>query len=262
MLVSPDRLRWTYGGSLAADSRSWCQLLRKTFIHTREHTHTHTRPPSQTHIPSYLLSRVLSRPLLPAVRLSQNLLHTSIVGILEPPLFPIIPLSAKGQASSAKAGPLGVFANSRPQRGRMGRQIKASNAAGTKLCSKNSPAWLASLPSRLCLRVSSASASGCAYARHVCVFVPTAGLEILSKSHRLSSVWNREVLLGGQTDNETARCLCFYYSSDHSTCRTNHCFSHIGLIPTGLCLLFRTAVVSLLKVGVDIKAFSLKSNKL
>ena len=46
----------------------------------------------------------------------------------------------------------------------------------------------------------------------VCCLVPalTAGPGILSKSHRLSFVWNREVLLGGQANNETGCCLHFY----------------------------------------------------
>lgn len=45
------------------------------------------------------------------------------------------------------------------------------------------------------------------------VSVQTAGPQIRSKSHRLRSVWNREVLFGGQTDNETSCCLSFYYTS-------------------------------------------------
>lgn len=50
MLVSPDRLGWTYGGSLATHSQSWCQLLRNI------HTHTHT-PSYPSPLPAVWLSQ-------------------------------------------------------------------------------------------------------------------------------------------------------------------------------------------------------------
>lgn len=165
-------------------------LMPETFIHT------------PTHI-SVVQSSELSQ--LPAVRLSQNLLHTSIVGILEPPWFPIIPLG-QGQASRRQAGRLCVLANAHPPRGRMGRQKKrqkkrAQSSVQRTIQHGSLPylhLCLSLLPRRVCVSSS-----------HVCRLVPvlTAGLEILSKSHRLSSVWNREVLLGGQTDYETTCCL-------------------------------------------------------
>lgn len=129
MLVSPDRLGWTYGGSLATDLQSWCQLLRNIHTHSWAHKHTHTHLHKYTYRHSLVSVVQSSEPsLLPAVRLSQNLLHTSIVGILEPPQFPIIPLG-QGQASRMEAGALFVLANAHPQRGRMGREIKAKAAS-------------------------------------------------------------------------------------------------------------------------------------
>lgn len=125
MLVSPDRLGWTYGGSLAADSQCRRQLLRNIHTHSWAQTHTphlhkHTyRHSFESVVPSSELSP------LPAVRLSQSLLRTSIVGILEPPRFPIIP-RGRGQVSRTKGWC--APANAHPQRGRMGRQIKAKAA--------------------------------------------------------------------------------------------------------------------------------------
>lgn len=55
----------------------------ETFIHTHELTYTPTYTNTHIGTPSSLLSRALSRPHFPAVRLSQNLLRASIVGILE-----------------------------------------------------------------------------------------------------------------------------------------------------------------------------------
>lgn len=72
------------------------------FIHSHERTHTYTH----THQYSFVSVVQSSEPsLLPAVRLSQNLLCTSVVGILEPPRFPVIPLGQR-QASRTEAGPL------------------------------------------------------------------------------------------------------------------------------------------------------------
>lgn len=109
--------------------------------YSRSPTHIHLHVRSYRHI-SVVQSCELS--LIPAVPLSQNLFHMSIVGILEPPWFPIIPLG-QWQASSMKAGPLSVLTNAHPPGGRMGWQIKAK-AASTKLYSMNSPVWIACLP--------------------------------------------------------------------------------------------------------------------
>lgn len=113
---------WKSGNRLAVlmpSSRKHLYTLMSTHTHLHKHTYRH-----------YFVSVVQSSEpcLLPAVRLSQNLLHTSIVGILEPPQFPIIPL-CQGQASRTKAGPRSALANAHPQSGRMGRQIKAKAAS-------------------------------------------------------------------------------------------------------------------------------------
>lgn len=217
MLVRPDRLGWTYGGSLATDSQSWCQLLRNVHTLSRAHTHLHKHT-------SVLLR--ISCPELWAI-------PTSCCPIIsEPALYERRGNSGTSSISRHPSRPkAGVqdggwtaLANAHPQRGRMGRQIKAIVALF-----KEQSTMDCLPPSHLCVcmfclvwvRVSSF---------HMCCLVPvlTAGLEILSKSHRLTSVWNREVLLGGQTDNETACCLHFYYTSERMA------LSHIGLIPTGL----------------------------
>lgn len=200
----------------------------------QKHSYTHSLTHIHLHAHTYQHISVVQScepSLLPAVWLSQNLFHTSIVGILEPPWFPIIPLG-QWQGSRMKAGLLSVLANAHPPRGRKGWQIKAK-VASTKLCLKNSPAWIASLP-HIFVSVSSAShrcvSAHCVYV--VWCLVPTAGPQILSKGHRLSSVRNSEVLLGGQTDNETTCSLHFYY-----TCiqMQNESLSLVGPIPTGFC---------------------------
>lgn len=197
MLVSPDRLGWTYGGSLAADSRSRCQLLRN--VHTLSRTYTHAH--ANTH-QSCFVSVVQSSkpPWLPAVRLSQNPLRTSVVGILEPPCFFPSPLLAKGWTA---------VTNARPQRGRMGWQMRAKSGEHKALF-KEQTGMDCLPPSHLCVCVFClARVRVSSFCMFCLVPVLTAGLEILSKSHRLSSEWNREVLLGGQPDNVTACCLIF-----------------------------------------------------
>ncbi|KAK5895877.1 hypothetical protein CgunFtcFv8_009534 [Champsocephalus gunnari] len=97
------------------------------------------------------------------------------MGILEPPRFPIIPLG-QGQASRMKAGPLSVLANTHPQRGRMGRQIKEKDNALFK-----EQSGMERLPTpHIFVSMS--------YASHGCVCCADSWPEILSKSHRLSSV--------------------------------------------------------------------------
>lgn len=71
MLVSPDRLKWTYGESLAADTQYWCQLLRN--VHTQSQGWTHTTPTQ--HIASLLH---MSCPELLAVMLSDYLRTCSV----------------------------------------------------------------------------------------------------------------------------------------------------------------------------------------
>lgn len=77
----------------------------ETFIHTHEHARTHT--PTQTHI-SADTSYLLSRPLLPAVRLSQKPLRIRASWEFFGSSFDYpSSISAKGrQASRTEAGPL------------------------------------------------------------------------------------------------------------------------------------------------------------
>lgn len=111
----------------------------ETFIHTPTHTYSHTNTPS------YLLSRALSRPyflLSDYLRTCSTRASWEYWNLLD---FPSS-LSAKGRHPGRRL--LSVLANAHPQRRRMGRQIKAktANTVSAKLCSTNSPAWIASPP--------------------------------------------------------------------------------------------------------------------
>lgn len=149
MLVSPDRLGWTYGGSLATDSQSWCQLLWNIHRHTLSHTYTHISA----------LFRICCSELwaVPYFLLSDYLRTCSTRASWEfwkPPQFPVIPRAA---VQSEGWTALLIFANALPWRGRMRQQIKvqaaSAHTASAKLCSKNSPAWIAFPPSHHCLCV-------------------------------------------------------------------------------------------------------------
>ncbi|KAM7367327.1 hypothetical protein PAMP_015238 [Pampus punctatissimus] len=101
----------------------------ETFIHI--HTPTHS--------PSYL-SRAPRRPYF----LLSDYLRTcsTQAGILEPPRFPIIPLN-QGQASRTKAA---FFTRKCPPTEKKDGTADKGESSSTKLCSKNSPTWISSLP--------------------------------------------------------------------------------------------------------------------
>ncbi len=146
MQVSPDRLGWTYGENLAADLQSRCQFFRNIHTHSWAHTHTHLHKHTWAHItPSYLLSRAPSRP---NFLLSDYLRTCSVRASWE--FWNLLDFPSSVSAEGRHPGPRLDCARKRPpterEDGTADKDESGENTASTKLCSKHSPAWIASLP--------------------------------------------------------------------------------------------------------------------
>lgn len=163
MLVSTDRLKWTYGESLAADTQYWCQLLRN--VHTQSQGWTHTTPTQ--HI-ALLLH--ISCPELLAVMVSDYLRTCSVQALwafwnlLDFPASLLVkgrhPVWTLDRSDKCKA-------TERQGEGRMGGKITAKELLAhseQRALFKNRPPQIALYPfvSVFCLK-------GCVSAHFTCV---------------------------------------------------------------------------------------------
>lgn len=214
--------------------------------YTHEHAHTHT--PTQTHISVLLRIRcpelwAVPTSCCPIISEPAPYEHRGNFGtssISHHPSRPRAGIQDEGWTPlcTRKCPPI------EREDGTADKGKSGEHTASTKLCSKNSPAWIASLP-HISVSVSSAS-HGYVSAHFVCV-VWCLCWQLAWKSFPRVTGW---VLC------ETEK----YYWEARLTLRLlaaaeQIIFSHIGLSPTGLCLLFHT--VAVLKVGVVIRAFYL-----
>lgn len=207
----------------------------ETFIHSLSYTHT----PTYTHISVVQGCELF---LLPAVWLFQNSFHASIVGILEPSWFPIIPFSQR-QGSRIKAGPLSVLANAHPPSGRKRWQIKAKVAAQSLV---QTTVQHGSLPYLTSL---SSASHGCVSA-HCVSLGPSPSPQFCVKQQRVNGRpdWQRNPLLS----------LLVLEMQTHAELN----MSLLGFIPTDWILLFDAVVVSYLKLGHGFLFIIIKKEKI
>ena len=256
MLVSPDRLGWTYGGSLAADSQCRCQLLRNIHTHSWAHTYTHT-PPTQTHISALLricCSELWAVPTSCCPIISEPAPHEhrgnfGTSSISHHPSRPGASVQDERLVRSCQCPP------TEREDGTADKGESGEHTASAKLCSKNSPARISFLP-HVFVSVSSASC-GFVSARFVCV-VWCRRWQLARKSFPRVTGWvlceTEEYYLEARLTARPLAVSIFILPLCKS--RTNHFFLILVRSQQDFCLWFHTVAVSLLKAGHIGRAYS------